>query len=61
MFVAHIARLLIHNVSSILVIGTSNHMFGRVIWDKLLKCIFENFELSQVKRGQFQHFKKSRG
>ena len=25
-------------------ISTSNHMSGRVIWDKLQECIFENFE-----------------
>ena len=24
-------------------------MFGGVIWDKLLKCIFENFEIPQIK------------
>ena len=41
--------------------STSNHMFGREIWDKLLECIFENFEIAQVKRGQFQNFQKSRG
>ena len=27
-------------------ISTSNHMFGRAIWDKLPKCIFENFEIA---------------
>ena len=36
------------------------------IWDKLLDCIFENFEIAQakrgqVKRGQFQNFQKSQG
>ena len=36
-------------------------MFGREIWDKLLECIFENFEIVRVKRGQFQNFQKSRG
>ena len=36
-------------------ISTGNHMFGRVIWDKLTECIFENFE------SDFQNFKKSRG
>ena len=41
-------------------ISTSNHMFGRTIWDKLRECIFENFEIAQVKRGQFQNFQKSR-
>ena len=39
-------------------ISTSNHMFGRAIWDKLPKCIFENFEIARVKRGQFQKFWK---
>ena len=37
---------------------TSNHMFGRAIWDKLPECIFENFEITRVKRGQFQNFLK---
>ena len=23
---------------------TSNHMFGRVIWDKLVECIFKSFD-----------------
>ena len=36
-------------------------MFGRAIWDKLPECIFDNFEIARVKRGQFQHFQKSRG
>ena len=40
---------------------TSNHMFGRTIWNKLLKYVFENFESAQVKREQFQNFQKSRG
>ena len=40
---------------------TSNHMFGRAIWDKLSECIFENFESARVKRGQFQNFQKSQG
>ena len=30
-----------------------------VIWDKLPKCIFENFETPRVKREQFQKFQKS--
>ena len=42
-------------------ISTSNHMFGRAIWDKLPKCIFENFEIAWVKWGQFQNFQKSWG
>ena len=25
-------------------ISTSDHMFGRAIWDKSPACIFENFE-----------------
>ena len=41
--------------------STSNHMFGKAIWDKLSECIFENFEITRVKRGQFQNFQKSRG
>ena len=36
-------------------------MFGRVIWDQLSECIFKIFEIAQVKREQFQNFKKSRG
>ena len=35
-------------------------MFGRAIWDKLPECIYENFEIAWVKRGQFQNFQKSR-
>ena len=34
-------------------ISTSNHMFASAIWDKLPKCIFENFEIARVKRRQF--------
>ena len=36
-------------------------MFGRAIWDKLLECIFENFEIATVIQGQFQNFQKSQG
>ena len=36
-------------------------MFGRAVWNKLPKCIFQNFEISQVKQGQFQNFQKSGG
>ena len=36
-------------------------MFGRVIWVKLPEPIFENSEIAQVKREQFQHFQKSGG
>ena len=43
-------------ISSKGVISTSNHMFGRVILDKLPECIVENFEITRVKRGQFQNF-----
>ena len=39
-------------------IFTSNHMFGRAIWDELPQCIFENFEIVRVKRGRFQNFQK---
>ena len=42
-------------------ISTSNLMFGRAIWDKLPKCMFENFEIARVKQGQFQNFQKSWG
>ena len=42
-------------------ICTSNHMFGRAVWDKLPEWIFENFEIARVKRGQFQIFKNHEG
>ena len=42
-------------------ISTSNHMFERAIWDKLPKCIVENFEIAWGKQGQFQDFPKSWG
>ena len=29
-------------------VSTSNHMFGKEIWDKLPECIFENFEITRV-------------
>ena len=29
-------------------------MFGRVIWDKLPKCVSENFEFARAERKQFQ-------
>ena len=35
-------------------------MFGKAMWDKLPECIFKNFEITLVKRGQFQNFQKSR-
>ena len=42
-------------------ISTSNHVLGRGIWDKLPKCIFQNVEITRVKRGQFHNLQKSRG
>ena len=36
-------------------------MFGRTTWDKLPECIFENFEIDRVKRGQFQNFQNHEG
>ena len=36
-------------------------MFGRAIWDELPECIFENFEIAWVKRGQLQNVQKSQG
>ena len=42
-------------------ISTSNHMFGRAIWDKLPERIFENFEIARVKGGKYQTFQKLRG
>ena len=42
-------------------ISTSNHMFGRAIWDKLSECVFENFEIARVRQGQFQNFQEPRG
>ena len=35
-------------------------MFRRAILDKLPECIFEDFEITREKRGQFQKFQKSR-
>ena len=37
-------------------ISTSNHMFRKATSDKLRECIFEDFEIARVKRGQFQYF-----
>lgn len=31
---------------------TSNYMFGRTIWEKLLKCIFENFANCQTHKNE---------
>ena len=36
----------------LLQLSTSNHMFGRAIWDKLPEPIFENFEISRLKQGK---------
>ena len=45
----------------IYLISARNCMLGRALWDKLLECIFENFEIARVKRRQFQIFQKSQG
>ena len=37
---------------------TRNHMFIRESWGKFTLIIFLNFEISRVKRGRFQNFKK---
>ena len=42
-------------------ISTIYHIFGREIWDKLPKYIFENLLITQVNGRQFQNFQKSRG
>ena len=42
-------------------VSTSNHMFGKTIWDKFLDCFFENFEIVKVKRRQFQNFQNYKG
>ena len=42
-------------------VGTSNHVFGRAIWDEFPECIFKNFEIARVKRGQFLNFQKQQG
>ena len=36
-------------------------MFGKVIWDKLPKRIFENVEIIRVRQGQFNNFQKLQG
>ena len=41
-------------------VSTDNHLFGRVIWDKLSECVFEKLEVARVKQGKFQSFQKSR-
>ena len=35
-------------------------MLGRAIRDKFPECIFETFEITRVKLGQFQNFQKSK-
>ena len=43
-------------------ISTSNHMFGRVIWDKLPKCIFLNIlKLLKENKGNFKFFRNYEG
>ena len=46
--------------SIIITTGSSNHILGRVVWDKLPKFTFEDFRIARVKRGQFQVFQKLR-
>ena len=42
--------------------SSSNHMFGRTIWDKLPGCISEKFEIAWVKsEDNFKVFKNSKG
>ena len=42
------------SINRALIISTSNHMFGRVTWDKLPEWIFENFEkIFQISRRLF--------
>ena len=48
-------NLMIHYVRA------TNQMFGRAISDKLPECIFKNFEIARVKRGQFENFQKLQG
>ena len=42
-------------------LSTSNLTFGRAIWDKLPKCIFENIKVARAKQGRFQNYQKPRG
>ena len=35
-------------------------MFETAIWAELPECIFKNFKIVQLKRGQFQDLQKSR-
>ena len=42
----------------LLQLSSSNHMFGRMIWDRLPGCIFEKFEIAWVKNeDNFKIFK----
>ena len=34
-------------------------MLGRAIWNELPECIWENFEIAQVKEEQIQNFQNS--
>ena len=43
---------------SFLMICSSNHMFGRAIWNKLPGCSFGNLKIAPVKRGQFSKCSK---
>ena len=36
-------------------------MFGRVNWDKLPECIFENFQIPRANEGNFIIFKNLEG
>ena len=38
-------------------ISTSIHMVGRTIWDKLLGCIFKDFDMLDLNEGNFKIFK----
>ena len=42
-------------------ISSSDHMFGRAIWDKLPEYIFENFEIARLNEGNFKLFKNHEG
>ena len=56
----NIFEMTIQKISCIIAgFSTSNHIFGRAVWEKLPGCIFENFDIARVKRQQFQSFQKS--
>ena len=42
-------------------ISSSDHMFGRAIWDKLPEYIFENFEIARLNEDNFKLFKNHEG